>query len=176
METWTVDWAHILVPTGSLAEVVLRGTIMYFVLFPLLRLVPRRQIGAWGVPDLLVVVLIVDAAQNGFAGQYRSVTKGIALVVTILFWDYVIDWFDHKFPRLHLDAGAPLAVVQDGRFVRANMQKERVSEEELMSQLRQRGVEDVRLVKKAYIEGDGRISIIRAAPDENSHAPRTKFG
>jgi uncharacterized membrane protein YcaP (DUF421 family) len=54
-------------------EIVLRGTIIYLVLFVLLRLL-RRGTGAVAVTDILLIVLIADASQNGMAGEYKSVT------------------------------------------------------------------------------------------------------
>ena len=43
----------------------------------------RRDAGSLSVSDLLVVVLIADAAQNGMAGEYRSLTEGAIVVGTI---------------------------------------------------------------------------------------------
>lgn len=44
------------------------------------------------VTDLLVVVLIADAAHNAMAGDYRSLLDGILLVSTIVFWSYALGW------------------------------------------------------------------------------------
>jgi uncharacterized membrane protein YcaP (DUF421 family) len=59
-----IDWRTMFVPTASLAELFLRGTIMYFFILGLMR-VFRREAGSLSIPDLLVVVLVADAAQNG---------------------------------------------------------------------------------------------------------------
>jgi len=59
-----VDWHAMFVPAIGLAEVVLRGSIMYLALFAILRFIGRRQAGHFGPADLLVIVLIADAAQN----------------------------------------------------------------------------------------------------------------
>lgn len=156
-----MDWERLFVPGGSLLELVLRGTILYLALFLMLRLLPRRQLGSLGVSDVLVVVLIADAAQNGLAGEYTSITEGLVLVVTILFWDYAIDVLDHRFPALRINVSAPKLLVKDGRIVQASMDREKMSREDLMSQLRQHGIEDLSLVRRAYAEGDGSISVIR---------------
>lgn len=163
MEFWSVDWGQLFVPSGPLLEIVVRGSVLYMALFFLLRILPRRQIGSLGVSDLLVVVVIADAAQNGMSGEYRSITEGLALVCTILFWNWVIDTLDYRFPQLSINGTAPRLVVSKGRMLRQNMDKEELSEEQLMSHLRQQGVEDLRLVSKAYVEGDGRISVIKAS-------------
>ena len=162
MEAWSVDWTALFTPSGSVAEVVVRGSVLFLTLFFILRLVPRRQIGSLGVSDLLVIVLIADAAQNGLSGDYKSITEGAVLVVTILFWNWVIDTLDYRFPELSINGTEPRLVVSNGRLLRRNMEQEELSEEQLMSHLRQQGVDDLALVGKAYVEGDGRISVIKA--------------
>jgi uncharacterized membrane protein YcaP (DUF421 family) len=72
-------------PSLHIAEIILRGTIVYLFLFVLLRIL-RRGAGAIGISDLLVVVLIADAAQNAMASEYKSITEGLILVTTIVFW------------------------------------------------------------------------------------------
>jgi uncharacterized membrane protein YcaP (DUF421 family) len=167
-----LDWRGLFVPGGSLAEIALRGAIMYLALFCLFRLLPRRHIGLLGTSDLLVVVIIADAAQNGMAGEYRSITEGLVLVGTILLLDYAIDWIDYRFPGLRLNGAEPMPLVRDGRLVRSTMRREKITEGELMAQLREQGVEDVRDIARAYIEGDGHVSVIRRRTQERPPAPR----
>ncbi|MCL4301314.1 MAG: DUF421 domain-containing protein [Anaerolineae bacterium] len=159
-QLFQIDWKSIFVPTTSLLEVFIRGTLVYLLLFFVLRFL-RRETGAIGITDLLVIVIIADAAQNAMAGEYKSITEGVILVGTIAFWDYALDWLGYRFPFFQrLVRAAPLLLIKNGRMLRRNMRQELITEEELMSQLRQQGVEKVSDVKKAYLEGDGRISII----------------
>lgn len=156
-----IDWKAVFVPEVSLAEIFVRGTLVYLLLFFILRFL-RRQAGALGISDLLVVVLIADAAQNGMAGDYKSVTEGAALVGTIAAWDFFLDWLGYRFPALgRLLRPAPLALVEDGRVNRRNLRHELISMDELMSQLREQGVEDVAEVKLCHLEGDGHVSVIK---------------
>jgi Protein of unknown function (DUF421) len=81
------------------------------------------------------------------------------------------------FPRLRpLIHPPPLLLVQEGRLLRQNLRKEFITEEELMSQLREQGCEELSAVKKAYIEGDGRMSVIRVDGGQASQAPRRQNG
>lgn len=156
-----IDWRGAFVPTMSLAEIVLRGSLIYLALFTLLRMVMKRQAGMVGITDLLVLVLLADATQNAMAGQYKSITEGIMLVGTIIAWDYALDWLGYRFPALRrLVHPPPLPLVRDGRMLRRNMRRELITEEELMSQLRLQGVAELAQVKEAFMEGDGRISVI----------------
>jgi hypothetical protein len=72
-------WHDVFVPTHSILEMFVRGTIMFLTIFAVLRFVLKRQAGGLSTPDVLLVVLLADAAQNGMAGEYRSVTEGIVL-------------------------------------------------------------------------------------------------
>jgi uncharacterized membrane protein YcaP (DUF421 family) len=65
-------------------EIFVRGTLMYLGVFVILRVILRREAGSVGVPDLLMVTLIADAAQNGMAGEYRSISAGLVLVLVLV--------------------------------------------------------------------------------------------
>jgi uncharacterized membrane protein YcaP (DUF421 family) len=160
-----VDWNAVFVPALSLAEMALRGTLTYLALFALLRLMPNREIGSMSTADLLVIVLIADAAQNAMGSTYNSIPEGIVLVATILFWSYVIDWLDYRFPHLHLASSPPRLLIRNGRILHKNLAREKLTEAELMGQLRLSGVESVLQVKKAYIESDGKISVVVTGAD-----------
>jgi uncharacterized membrane protein YcaP (DUF421 family) len=90
------------------------------------------------------------------------VTEGLVLVMTIVAWEYFIDWLTYRFPALRSVLKPPSrTLVKDGRIVEEAMRKEMLSIDELASQLRQQQVEDVAEVKLAKFEGDGRLSVIR---------------
>jgi hypothetical protein len=61
VEGMTIDWRTVFVPTGSVFELVLRATVMYLLILAGFRIF-RREAGSLSVSDLLVVVLIADAA------------------------------------------------------------------------------------------------------------------
>ena len=155
-----VKWDEAFVPTMSVAEIFLRGTLIYLLLFAFMRFM-RREAGGIGITDLLVVVIIADAAQNAMSGEYKSITEGVILILTIGFWDYLLDRLGYASPRFErLLRPAPLLLIKDGRVQRRNLRKEMMTDEELESQLREHGVEDASEVKLAYLEGDGRVSVI----------------
>ena len=156
-----IDWKSVFVPEVALLEIVLRGTFVYLLLFFVLRVL-RREAGALGISDLLVVVLIADAAQNAMASEYKSVTEGAVLVGTIVAWDFLLDWLGYRFPAVQrLLRPAPLPLIKDGRVLRQNLRKEMITMEELLGQLREQGVERVEEVKRCCLEGDGHVSVIK---------------
>lgn len=162
MEFFGVAWDEMFVPQNPLLGIFVRGSLTYIMLFVILRFLLKRQSGVIGIADLLVVVLIADAAQNAMAHEYKSITEGALLVLTIVFWNYFIDWLGFRFkPLRRFTRPPPLKLIEDGHMIFRNMQKEMITAEELNSQLRQQGVQNCSEVKEAFIEGDGRISIIR---------------
>lgn len=159
-----IDWQTLFVPESGFLEastqIVVRGSIVYLALFLALRLLPRRTVGGMGNSDLLIVVLIADAVQNGMAGEYRTVTEALILAATIFGWATFIDWIDYRFPRLRLAAAQETLVIRDGKVLHANLKREQVTEDELHAQLRMHGQDSPDNVVKAHIEGDGHVSVI----------------
>lgn len=159
---FSVDWRELFVPNLSLVELFIRGSIVYLVLFGVLRSLPSRQLGSLAITDLLVVVLFAEAAQNAMARDYTSITEGAVLIGTVIFWSYALNWLGFRFPAIQQFLNPPpLLLVQRGRLQRRNMRRELITEDELMSQLRQQGIESVADVKAAYMEADGTISVIK---------------
>ena len=135
-----IEWAPLLVPTMALGEIILRGSLVYLLIFALMRVTLKREAGSMALPDLSMIVLVADAAQNAMATEYRSLTEGLVLVATIVGWNYALDWLATTCPRLRaVIYPPPLLLVQEGRLLRQNMRKEFITEDELMSQLREQG-------------------------------------
>lgn len=157
-----MDWKSLFTLDVPALEIILRGSVMYLSLFILLRVVLKRQAGSLGMTDLLLITLIADASQNALAGEYKSLPAGILLVSTIIFWSYALDWLSFKFPWFsRLIEPKPLPLVKDGKLLYKNMRRELITEEELMSQIREQGLDDIGKVKEAYMESDGHISIVK---------------
>ena len=159
---WSIDWQGIFTPTISLGELVIRSTFMYFILFGLLRLVLKRQAGGIGTTDVLVIVLLAEVSGPGFSSNYTSVVEGTVIIATVLFWSYVLEWAGHKFPAVERILRAQtLMLIENGKMLRKNMRAELVTSEELMAQLREQGIENCSEVKRAYMEADGKISVVK---------------
>jgi uncharacterized membrane protein YcaP (DUF421 family) len=164
MDWLSTDVGELLGPDLSVPETLLRGTVMYFVIFLLLRVVLRGRTGGTTMSDLLVLVLIADAAQNAMADDYTSLGSGALLVATIIWWSFALDWLAYRVPavgRVVHPEKAPL--VQNGRLIRPTLRREMITEEELMSEIRLQGLERLEDVRAVYLEGNGEISVIPAA-------------
>ena len=155
----------------SPVELIVRGTLIYWFLFAMFRFVLRRDAGGLGIADILLVVLIADASQNAMAGGYDSVSEGCVLVGTLIGWNYLVDWASFRWEGVRrLAEPTPLLLIDRGRVLARNLRREFVTREELESQLRLSGVGSLSDVRKAYLESDGRFSVVRYdSKRENPH-------
>jgi uncharacterized membrane protein YcaP (DUF421 family) len=164
-----MNWSQIFAPSVSPLELVVRGSVMYLFLYALFRTVIKRRIGSIGVADILVLVIVADAAQNGMAGEYTSVTDAMILVGTIVAWNVLIDWLAFRSARVRrLLEPAPLLLIDNGRVLWRHLRLELVSETELRTKLREHGVEDPTEVAKAYMEPDGAVTVIKRRASDAS--------
>jgi uncharacterized membrane protein YcaP (DUF421 family) len=173
-EWFAIDWRELFMP-GAVLEMTIRGSVVYIALFLILRFIPNRQIGAVGLTDILVVVLLANAVQNAIADDYSSIADGMILIGTIAFWSYAFNWLGYRFPRFqHLLRPDPLPLIKNGHQLEDNMRRQLLTAEELTSHLRLQGIDHVEDVKVAQMEADGRISVVpfdkeKASPSEAEH-------
>jgi uncharacterized membrane protein YcaP (DUF421 family) len=167
------DLSQAFAPTMPVLELVVRGSVMFWFLALVFRLVLRRDVGSMGITDFLFVVLLGDAAQNGMIGDATSATDAIVLISTLVFWNVLIDWATSRFPAVErVFSPRRLCLVRDGRCNRRAMRREFISDAELMSKVREEGLEDLAQVKRMYLESDGEISLIRKPGGNTEPRPR----
>lgn len=156
-----MDWSALYAIEVSPLELFLRGTVIYWLLFLCLRFVLRRDSGAVGIADILLVVLIADASQSGLTGNARSVAESIIVVATLIGWNYLLDWAGFHFePVRKFLEPAPLLLVDRGRVLKRNLRREFVTLQDLQEQLRKHGVDDMARVRACYMESDGEFSVL----------------
>lgn len=162
--TWFPDdWSALFVVDIPLLELFVRGSVLYFAILFLMRLMPRRTGGELATMDLIFLLLIAEAASNGF-GEYTSVGEGLILVVVLMGWNYIVNASSYRFRCIEkLVSSPPIEIVRNGEMLRRNMRREFVTEEELMSALRRQGLDSLDQVKSATIEGEGPITVVKSA-------------
>jgi uncharacterized membrane protein YcaP (DUF421 family) len=170
-----IHWSEMFSFTTSPIELFIRGTLIFFFLFCIFRFIVRRDVGALGISDLLVLVIIADASQNAMAGGYKSIVDGFVLIGTIIGWSYVLNYLSYRFEIFRRFAMPfPLCIVKDGIKQEANLKRELIADEELSEMLREHEVDDISQVKRAYLEPDGQVTVIRKRENERSHSPNDR--
>lgn len=146
---------------ASIPDLMIRGALLYFGLLLLLRILPRRTGGELATMDLLFVLLVAEAATHSL-GSYSSVTEAFIVIGTLMLLNYLVNILSHKFPFFErLISASHLQIIKNGSLILRNMRREYLTKEELMENLRHQGIEDLQDVKAAYIEGDGKITVIK---------------
>ena len=155
------DWAAVFAMQSPLLELIVRGAVLYLAILLLMRFMPRRTGGELAMMDLVMVLLITEAASHAL-GDYDTLGDGLVVVVVIMALNYLVNVLSYHLPAVErFVSSPPLQVVRDGRLLRRNMRREYLTEEELMSYLRQQGVDDLSEVKTAFVEGGGGLSVIK---------------
>jgi uncharacterized membrane protein YcaP (DUF421 family) len=156
-------------------ELVVRGTLIYLGLILCVRFLLRRDVGSMGMADFLFIVLIADAAQNGMAGEYKSLGDALVLIGTIVLLNIALDLAAYKsesFRRFIEPRAVPL--VKNGKWVRANLRKEWITTDEVLSKLREQGIDGISGVTAAYLESNGELGVIRADRSPEPQAPKNR--
>lgn len=165
-ENHVPDIIDIFAPQAGMLEMMIRGTAIYWILFVLLRLAGRRDVGSLGTADLLVLVLVADAAGDAMSGASTSVIDGAVVVTTIVAWSVVIDRLSYYVPALdRILEPERVCIVRNGRIIRSSMRSEQITRRELMEQLRLKGVGSLHDIKRAYLESTGEFSVITMDED-----------
>ena len=158
----SVDWGSVFGLTVPPLELVVRGTAMFWFLYVLFRIVLRRDVGSVAMADVLIMVIIADAAQNAMAGEYKSVTDGVILIGTIAAWNVAIDWVAFRFDFLRRILEPPMLVlVKNGRINHRALRGELMTVEDLRSKLREHGIEKLSDVSLAAFESSGEFSVVK---------------
>src|SRR5690554_5928112 len=160
MEILKLDLAELFHFENSLVTLMVKGTVIYLGILFLFRILPRRTGGEMAMMDLIFVLLIAEAATHSLGG-YSSVTEGFIVIITMMTWNYLFNFLSYHIPFVEkMVSPPPLQVVKKGKMLKRNMRREYLTEEELTDHLRLEGIDDVAEVKAAYVEGDGKISVI----------------
>jgi uncharacterized membrane protein YcaP (DUF421 family) len=172
-----MDWGELFAIRVPVLEILVRGSAIYWFLFLVFRFVIRRDIGALGIADVLLLVILADAAQNAMAGEYNSITEGLILLSVIIGWNLLLDWLAYRFRIVNkFTSPRALPLVRHGRFLLQNLRRERLTAEEVMAKLREHGIAHLRHVRHAYMESDGQISVIRYEDSRPSVKPDMPAG
>ena len=142
-------------------DIVFRATFVFFFILLLTRVVGRRELSSMEPFDLILLIVVGDAIQQGLTQDDYSVTGALIVIGTFAVLQILISYLSYRFPRLRpaLD-GEPMVVVQDGKAIEKNMKRERITLEEVMVEARLQQVASLDQIAWAVLETSGKISII----------------
>ena len=142
-------------------DLVLRALVAFLFVLLLTRVVGRRELSSLQPFDLILLVMIGDLVQQGVTQNDFSITGMLLVGSTIGLLAVFVSWTSFRFPRLRpvLD-GEPVVVVQDGEPIQRNLNRNRLTLDELRAAARQEQIASLDDVQWAVLETSGRISFI----------------
>lgn len=143
-------------------DIVLRATVLYaFVVF-VMRVIGRRELSSMTPFDLVLLIVLGDAIQQGLTQDDYSITGALLAVATIaslqVFTSYLS--FRSEKARKVLE-GEPLVIVDHGEIVERNLTRERMTKEEIAEEARQQQIASLDEIEWAILEANGSISFIK---------------
>jgi uncharacterized membrane protein YcaP (DUF421 family) len=143
-------------------DIVLRGVFVFAFLYVLMRMIGRRELSTLEPFDLILLIVLGDAVQQGLTQDDYSLTGAFLAIGTIAILQVAVSYANFRFPKLRpvLD-GEPIVVVQDGRPIEKNLKRERVTIEDLAAAARQQNIAKIEDVQWAVMETSGAISFIK---------------
>jgi len=146
-------------------EKVFRTMLVYLFLIVVLRLAGKRELGQFNRFDLVVLLTLSNTLQNAIIGEDNSLIGGvISAVVLIGFNDLAARAeFAHRWLAVLVE-GRPTLLIENGRVITENLDKEHLTVEELTAVCRHEGVLSFDDVERAILETSGAISVIQKTP------------
>ena len=143
-------------------DIVFRGVVGFVFLYVLMRVIGRRELSSLEPFDLILLVVLGDAVQQGLTQDDYSLTGAILAIGTIAVLQLGVSFANFRFPKLRpLLDGVPIVVVEHGKPIDKNMRRERITMDDLLQAARQQNIGSLGDIDWAVMETSGAISFIK---------------
>jgi uncharacterized membrane protein YcaP (DUF421 family) len=142
-------------------DLVLRAIALYLLIFAVTRVIGRRELSSLAPFDLILLIILGDAIQQGLTQDDYSVTGAFIVVATLAVLQVGTSYVAFKWPRARsVLEGKPIVLVEDGSLIESNLKRERITAEELAEEARHQQIDSIKKIKWAILESSGKISFI----------------
>ena len=145
---------------------VLRATVIYALVMVLVRVSGKRAVGQFTPFDLVLLILIGNAVQNGINGGDNSLTGAAIMATTLIALNYGVAFITSRSRRAEkVVEGEPVVLARHGKAYEHVLRRELVSRNDFLEALRMNNIEDVADVELALLETNGHISVVARRRD-----------
>lgn len=146
----------------TVGEKVLRALLIYLFLIVALRIVGKRELGQANTLDLVVLLLVANAVQNGIIGNDNTVTGAVIGAVTLFAVNEFVTRTSYAFPFLsRIVEGESSTLIANGKPIPRAMRRAGISLPELRAMARRQGFTDLGEVHTAILETNGVVTMFR---------------
>jgi uncharacterized membrane protein YcaP (DUF421 family) len=143
-------------------DLVLRAIVVFAFVLLLTRVIGKRELSAMQPIDLVLLIVLGDALQQGLTQDDYSLTGAILVVSTIALLQVFVSWIAYRFPRSRpLLEGEPIVIVHDGKVIERNLKRERLTIDDVAEEARKQQIAHLSEVRLAVLETGGSISFIK---------------
>lgn len=143
-------------------EVIMRSAVSFFVLLVLVRLIGKQQVSEMTFFDYVVGITIGSIASFASVEEKESLFAGLAGMTVWALLAILLGYVGLKSVWLRKVAeGEGTVVIRNGRILEKNLEKLRLSLDDLESELRALQVFDFAEVEFAMFEANGRLSVLK---------------
>ncbi len=166
VQTMSHDMFHIPLP---IVEKILRPVIVYLCLIVFLRLFGKRELAQLNPFDLVVLLSLSNTVQNAMIGDDNSVSGGIVGAFSLLAINWLLSWFLFRTPKLTKALeGTSSTLIRGGVLDEAEMKRQSLSEEDLLSVLHKNGYNEAADVDSCVLEPNGNFFVKGKTPSTDS--------
>ena len=156
--------------------IFIRTVIIYLTLMLIMRLMGKRQIGELEISDLVTTFLLSEIASLPITDTSIPIIYAVIPMIVLLSCEVASSWFLSRFPIFkNLLSARPAMLISNGKIVRREMLRARLSLDELIGELRQSGISDIDEVRYAILEQNGKITVIQKANVKPPSAQQMKI-
>ena len=142
-------------------DLVFRAIALFCFVFLLTRIIGRRELSSLEPFDLILLIVIGDAVQQGLTQDDYSVTGALIVIFTIAAIQVVVGYITFRSRKVRaVMEGEPVVLIEDGRVIERNLRRARIAEDELAEEARLSQVTSLNDVAWAVLETSGKVSII----------------
>jgi len=146
-------------------DIVFRGIVVFFALYILMRIIGRRELSKLEPFDLILLIVLGDAVQQGLTQDDYSMTGALLAIGTIAILQVGMSYLNFRIPVLRpFLQGDPIVIVKDGKTIDRNVRRERLTLDDIAEAARGQGISSLDEVAWAVMETSGSISFIKKNP------------
>jgi uncharacterized membrane protein YcaP (DUF421 family) len=143
-------------------DIVLRAIVLYAFIVLVMRVIGRRELSSMSPFDLILIIILGDAIQQGLTQDDYSVTGAIIAVATIASLQVFTSYLSFRSNRARkVLEGHPIVLVDHGKLVDQNLSRERMTADEVAAEMRTQQIASLDQVEWAILESNGSVSFIK---------------
>lgn len=143
------------------AGIIISTITIYLFIVISIRLFGKTEVSQLSIVDLVFILLISNSVQNAMVGTNSTLLGGLVAAGSLFIANYLFKQVLYHFPKFgRLVEGESLMLIYKGKLIRKNVEKAKLTTDEIMEVIREHGVSTIAEVDLAVLEVDGNISIL----------------